>query len=325
MTLLETIEGVQKNVNLSEFTTFKLGGPADYYYELTDVMMIPILVEACKKDKVPYLLLAWGSNLVFSDKGYRGLVIRNMARNIKLAENMEASGVEGEDNFRPAGQLIMTDSGALLSEIIQFSHKNGLTGMEKMMGIPGTIGGAVRGNAGAFGRETKHLFDSALIYDPEASAIKEVDWDYMEFSYRHSRVKRTSEILLKVALRLAPGDMEAAIQEVKEIFEYRQGRHPHGHSAGSFFKNPSRNSVGKGASAGQLIEDCGFKDSKIGGAYISVQHCNFLMNDGSATMDDVLELSTQIQKAVLEKCSIKLQREVALVGEHGFLEDEYAS
>lgn len=324
MTALDKIEGIRKNVELGQFTTFKMGGPADYYYEVKDVMKIPELVEASKKDGVPYLLLAWGSNLVFSDKGYRGLIIRNLAKNIELAEKVEEKGTLGDADYLPAGRVVMADSGALLSQIIQFATKNGLTGMEKMMGIPGTIGGAVRGNAGAFGRETKHIFERAVIYDPIAAEVKDVDWDFLEFSYRHSRVKVTSEILLRVGLRLVPGDVTASTKEMEEIITYRMGRHPHGYSAGSFFKNPSRNSMGEGESAGQLIEKCGFKGRKIGGAYISDQHCNFLMNDGSATMIDVLELSTEIQRAILSQCGIKLQREVALVGEHGFLEDEFA-
>ncbi len=324
MSFLEKIEGIQKNVPLSQFTTFQIGGPADYFYEARDIMTIPTVIEGCRKDKLPFILLAWGSNVVFSEKGFRGLVIRNLARKITLGEPAEAVGGEGDDNYRPAGQLLEADSGTLLSQIIQYALKHNLTGMQKMMGIPGSIGGAVRGNAGAYGLEIKHLFEKALVLDPESGEIKEVGPDYAGFSYRHSKFKTNNEIVLKVWLRLIPGDGQAALEEAKAIITSRLGKHPHGPSAGSFFKNPCRNSIGVGQSAGQLIEQSGFKGKHLGGAYISEQHANFLMSDGTATQQDIIKLSREIQKTVWEKFRIKMEREVALVGEHGFLHDEFA-
>lgn len=321
MSFLAQIEGMQKNVELAQLTTFHLGGPADFFYELTDVMMVPDLLRACRKDGLPFFFLAWGSNVLFSDKGFRGLVIRNMSKNCVFGATVEEVGEPEKQGYRPAGQLITADSGTLLSLVIQKALKNGLTGMEKLMGIPGTIGGAVRGNAGAFGTEIRSLFEKALVYKPDTDEVVEVSWDYMGFSYRHSLLKTNNEVLLKISLRLTPGDTKAGVEEVKQILTYRAGRHPHGYSAGSFFKNPSRNSVGEGASAGQLIEDCGFKGRRVGGAFISDKHGNFLMNDGSATLIDVMELYKEIQKAVWEKCAVRLEREVMLVGEHGLIED----
>lgn len=323
MGLLDKIEGIQRNVVLSDFTTFHMGGPADYFYELTDVMKFPEVVEACRGDGLPYFLLAWGSNVLFSDKGFRGLVIRNLARNCHAGAPVAASGEPGKEGYRPAGQLIEADSGTLLSQVIQTALKNGLTGMEKLMGIPGTIGGAVRGNAGAFGLEIQSLFEKALVYSPGEDRVKEVDRTAMNFTYRHSSLKENRDILLKIALRLIPGDSAAATEEVRQIMTYRAGRHPQGYSAGSFFKNPSRNSIGEGQSAGQLIEACGFKGEKVGGAYISDKHANFLMNDGSATMLDVMELYTRIQEAVWKKFGLRLEREVLLVGEHEYIEDVF--
>ena len=321
MSFLDKIEGMRKNVELAQFTTFRLGGPADFFYELNDIMMVPELLRACKKDGVPFFFLAWGSNVLFSDHGFRGLVIRNLCKNCQFDETVEAVGEPGQPGYKPAGQLITADSGALLSMVIQMALKGGLTGMEKLMGIPGTIGGAVRGNAGAFGVEIKSVFEKALIYKPDSDETVETDWDGMGFSYRHSLLKTNADVLLKITLRLSPGDTKAGLEEVKEILTYRAGRHPHGFSAGSFFKNPSRNSVGEGLSAGQLIEQCGFKGRQVGGAYISDKHGNFLMNDGKATLQDVMELYTQIQKTVLEKFGIRLEREVMLVGEHGLIDD----
>lgn len=303
---LDQIEGIQRNVALAKLTTFQMGGPADYFYEVKDVMEVPKLMEAAQKDGLPFILLGWGSNVIFSDLGFRGLVIHNLARKIEID-----------------GELVVADSGTLLSQIIQFCLKNDLTGMEKLMGLPGTIGGAVRGNAGAFGLETKHIFEKALIYK-EGEGTREVGYDYLDFDYRHSKIKDTHEIVLKVWLRLKPGDTAAGVAEVRQIITSRAGKHPSGKSAGSFFKNPSGNSVGQGLSAGLLNDQCGFKGKHIGGAFISEKHGNFLMNDGTATMSDVLELCLQIQKAVFEKFAVKLEREVALVGEHGYIEDTFS-
>jgi UDP-N-acetylmuramate dehydrogenase len=300
-----------------------MGGPADYYYRVKDVTNIPALIEAALADGLPYVLLGWGSNMIFSDKGFRGLVIHNLARHIEIAEAVEPIGEPGQEIYKPAGQLVVSDSGTLLSQIIQFSLKNGLTGMEKMMGIPGTIGGAVRGNAGAFGLETKHIFERALVYDEE-KGIREVGLDYLDFDYRHSSMKDTHELILKVWLRLTPGDTAIGLEEVQKIIASRAGKHPSGKSAGSFFKNPSKNSIGEGMSAGALIDECGFRGRHIGGAFISDKHCNFLMNDGSATMIDVLELCLEIQKAVMDKFRVNLKREVVLVGEHGYIEDDFS-
>jgi UDP-N-acetylmuramate dehydrogenase len=312
MKKIDQIEGMQQNVELAKFTTFQMGGQADYYYAVKDVMMIPKLIEACKEDGLPYVLLGWGSNMIFSDLGFRGLIIHNLARKCELAEEVGT------------GRLIAADSGTLLSQIIQFSLKNNLTGMEKLMGVPGTIGGAVRGNAGAFGLETTHLFEKALIYRPNSGETVEITHADMEFDYRHSKIKDSREIVLKVWLRLQPGDTQAGVEEVRRIITSRAGKHPSGRSAGSFFKNPSGNSIGEGFSAGYLSDQCGFKGKHIGGAFISEKHGNFLMNDGTATMRDVLELCLEIQQAVLAKFGIKLEREVALIGEHGYIEDTVA-
>ena len=322
MSFLEKIEGMQKNAELLSYTTFHLGGPADFYYELTDLLMLPEVLQACKKDNLPFFLLAWGSNVLFSDKGFRGLVIRNMTKGCGFGETVEAVGEQGEEGYRPAGQLIIADSGTLLSQVVQFALKSGLTGMEKLMGIPGTIGGAVRGNAGAFGVELMSLFEKALVYKTDTDEVVELNWEEMQFSYRHSAFKINTDILLKISLRLTPGDNKAGLDEVKQILSYRAGRHPHGYSAGSFFKNPSCNSVGEGLSAGQLVEKSGFRGHKIGGAYISDKHGNFLMNDGTATMQDVIDLYREIQQTVWDKFQIKLEREVILVGEDELIKDD---
>jgi UDP-N-acetylmuramate dehydrogenase len=319
---LDKIEGIQQNVELAKFTTFQIGGPALYYYEAQDIMMIPKLIEASQADGLPFLVLGWGSNVVFSEKGFQGLVIRNVSRKCEVGETVEAAGEEGQPDFRPAGQLLVADSGTLLSQVIHCALQNGLTGIEKLTGVPGTIGGAVRGNAGAYGLETKHLFESALVYNPDENKLTEAGRDYMKFDYRNSRIKSSHDIILRVSLRLFPGDTEKAKLEVQNILISRTGKHPQGRSAGSFFKNPSGNSVGQGMVAGKLIDQCGFKGKHLGGAFISDKHANFLMSDGTATLQDIMELSLEIQKSVWDKFKVRLEREVVLVGEHGYIPDE---
>lgn len=302
MNKIEQIERVEQGRVLGELTTFGMGGPADYFCEVRDVSLIPRLIEACLEEEIPYVLLGWGSNMVFHDRGFRGLVIHNLARNLDLE-----------------GDSVVADAGALVSQVIQFSLKNGLTGMEKLIGMPGTIGGAVRGNAGAFGLEIKDVFEKALVYEPGVGK-REISHHELQFGYRESVIKGSPLIILKVWIRLRPGDTDEGVAEVRRIIASRAGKHPAGKSAGSFFKNPSGNSVGEGLSAGYMNDQCGFKGFKVGGAFISEKHANFLMNDGSATMEDVLGLCGKIEDAVEERFGIRLEREVQLIGESGVID-----
>jgi UDP-N-acetylmuramate dehydrogenase len=296
---LDKIEGIEKGRLLAKLSTFGLGGPADYFFDLKDTALLPALIAACKADKLPYLILGWGSNLIFSEKGFRGLVIRLGGK--KMAMD---------------GDLLVVEAGALLSQVIQFGLKNGLVGMEKLMGIPGTIGGAIRGNAGAYGVEVKDFFEKALVFKDDFVEMKK---DQMLFGYRNSGVKRDGGVILKIWLKLKHGDVAKATAEMREIVASRAGKHPQGFSCGSFFKNPSGNSVGTGLVAAIMVDQAGFKGKHIGGVYISELHSNFLMNDGSATQADVISLYTQIQDAVEKKFGVRLQKEVQLVGETGLI------
>ncbi len=300
---LDKIEGMERNFELAELTTFKMGGPADYFYRLRSASALPAVVEAARADFVPYLVLGGGSNLIFSEIGFRGLIVYLDSREIAMD-----------------GELLMADAGAQMARVMQFAASQGLVGLEKFMGLPGTIGGAVRGNAGAFGVEIKDSFEKALIFSEE-DGLREVGTDYLDFKYRHSRLKETGEIVLKVWLRLAAGDSDKAMGEMRDVITSRSGKQPWGKSAGSFFKNPSGNSIGEGLSAGYMNDQCGFKGYKVGGAYISEKHANFLMNDGSATMADVLALCTEIQDAVEAKFGVRLEREVQLFGPDGRIEN----
>jgi len=304
---------------LAPLVTFNIGGPADLFYKLTNSDEFENLVKTAQELKIPFFILGGGSNTIFADEGFRGLVIHMSAKNIVLKSE--------------AGEaLVAAESGALLSQVIQFSLKNKLTGIEKMMGLPGTIGGAVRGNAGAFGIEIKDVFHKALIYSPQ-KGVFEADADHLNFDYRTSEVKKSAsngaentEIVLKVWLKLSqasPEQAKTALAEATDIVKNRISKQPKGKCSGSFFKNPvtpdykNPEYQPKEAKAGYLLEQIGAKGTKIGGAQVSPEHANWLMNIGNATQKDVLELSKLLQSKVKERFNISLEREVQLVGETG--------
>lgn len=311
---LDKIDGILKNIPLASLTSFGMGGSTDYFFKLKNIELLPSLIEATQASGLPWIILGCGSNMIFSDKGFRGLIIHNLEQTIKMD-----------------GNLLMATSGTLLSQIIQFALKHGLVGMEKLIGIPGTIGGAVRGNAGAFGVEITSLFEKAQVYRPishppflsvplkNQGEIIELKHDYFKFGYRYSTIKYSGEIILKVWLKLKYGNTETKLKEVRQIIMTRSKKHPIGKSSGSFFKNPPKNSIEKGLSAGYLIDQCGFKGKCIGGVYISEIHGNFFMNNGKATMEDVLKLCLETQQTVRAKFGIQLEREVQLVGENGII------
>ena len=286
---------------LAPLISFHIGGPADLFYELKKTEDLePILSEA-KKRKIPVIVFGGGSNTIFSDKGFRGLVIKVKTSKIKKD-----------------GETIIADAGALLSSVIQFALKENLSGMEKMTGIPGTVGGAVRGNAGAYGTEMKDILNKALVYG-EKKGLREEGKEYFKFGYRDSILKKTGEIVLKAYLCLEnedPEKIKMMREETLFIIKTRVSKQPKGLTSGSFFKNPSPD-----LSAGYLLENAGCKRLQVGGAQVSGEHANWLLNKGNATLEDVLELKKIMKERVKEKFNIDLRAEVQLIGENGFITD----
>lgn len=298
---IEKFPETQKEKPLAPLTSFRIGGPADLFYELKKVEDLPEILNEAKKLKISTVVLGGGSNTIFSDKGFRGLVIQ-----------IKASEIKKEDS------TIIADAGTLLSQVIQFAIKENLSGMEKMTGIPGTIGGAVRGNAGAYGTEIKDILIKALIYSPE-KGLREEAKEYFKFGYRHSVVKDTNEIVLRAFLHLKstdPEKMKMLQEESLFIIKNRISKQPKGFTSGSFFKNPGEN-----LKAGYLLEQAGCKGLQVGDAQVSKDHANWLINRGNATLKDVLELSDMMKSRVKEKFDIDLKREVQIVGENGFITD----
>jgi len=312
---LQKFPKTEQNKPLAPLVTFGIGGPADLFYKLTSTEeFAPLIIEA-KDLQIPVFILGGGSNTIFADEGFRGLVIHMAAKNIFL-----------ENTF------IVAEAGVLLSQVIQFTLKNKLTGIEKMMGLPGTIGGAVRGNAGAFGLEIKDVFHKALIYNPE-KGLYEAESVGLNFNYRTSNVKKSQtspiqpgEIVLKVWLKLSsatPEQAKSALAEATDIVKNRISKQPKGKCSGSFFKNPvtpdyiNPQNQPKEAKVGYVLEQVGAKGMRVGGVQVSPEHANWLMNIANGSQKDVIQLSNLLQNKVKERFNITLEREVQLVGETG--------
>lgn len=293
----------ERHKPLGQFTTLQVGGPADLYYALTDINETENLIKTAKELEIPFFVLGGGSNTVFHENGFRGLIIHVKAKTITVEDDR-----------------IIADAGALLSVVLQTARKNGLIGMEKFMGLPGTIGGAVRGNAGAFGIETKDVFEKALIYNEE-QGLHEETAEYFNFKYRSSTVKarKGQDIVLQVTYKLQKGDTKAATQENAAVIASRLKKQPAGKNTGSFFKNPRPfdSEEGPAIHAGKLLDDAGCKGLRVGEIQVSDQHANWIMNLGNATQTQVIELMKTMQTRVKERFGVQLEPEVQFVGETG--------
>lgn len=289
---------LQNDVPLAPLTTLQVGGSADFYYVLKNIEELPELLDEAHQSGLPIFILGGGSNTIFADEGFRGLIIHMKANTITVD-----------------GDRIIADAGALLSQVLQASLKHNLTGMERLMGLPGTVGGAVRGNAGAFGTETKDLVEKAVIYNDE-KGIHEVPKEYFHFAYRTSSLKKNPGVdtVLRVFFKLSTAQNNEAMKETLEILKSRAGKQPTGKTSGSFFKNPSLETT-----AGYLLDQSGCKGLQVGQVKVSELHANWIMNVGGATQKDVVNLAKIMQERVQEKFQIILEPEVQFVGEKGMI------
>ena len=284
---------IKKNELLKNHTSFKIGGPADEFCQVTCEEDIQKLLEYAKEKKIPCTVMGNGSNLLVSDKGIKGLVI-------KIAKGFDEVLVDGE--------TIIAQSGILLSKLSNIAADNELSGMEEVSGIPGTLGGAIYMNAGAYGGEMKDFVESVTyLLDGE---IKTAEKDDLDFAYRHSMFSGTDAIILSSKLSLKKADPAEIRAKMDDYKERRCSKQPLAMpSAGSTFKRP------EGYFAGKLIEDSGLKGYRLGGAQVSEKHSGFVINTGDATARDVLDLIHYIQDTVYGKFGVKLETEVKMVGE----------
>jgi len=287
------VSNFEKNIKLASHTTFKIGGPAKYFFKAkTKIELIGAIGES-KKIKIPVFILGQGSNLLISDKGFDGLVIK--VQNSKL----EIKGLK-----------IFAEAGVLLSKIVKESGEKGLSGLEWAGGIYGTVGGAVKGNAGAFGGEIKDVIEEVEVYDIKTEKIKIFKAKECCFKYRESIFKKRENLIIISALfKLKKGKKNKIKRNIKNYLDYRAKNHPLNFpSAGSVFKNPSKKS------AGELIGKCGLAGKTIGQAQISSKHSNFIINLGGAKAFDVLSLINLAKKEVKDEFGIELKEEIKYLG-----------
>lgn len=288
---------VEKNVSLAPFTTYKTGGPAAYFARADRWEKLFALREFSKKEGIPYLIVGGGSNILVSDKGYPGLVILNQMDKV---------------NFH--NDAVTAEGGANLTRVVLAAAQHNLGGIAGLTNVPGSVGGAIYGNAGIPGMWIGDVLQHAVILPTEGHKPQIVGPEYFEFGYRTSKLKRTKDLVLSATLVLKPLPKAAILTEIKEIAKMRSLKQPTGLSCGSFFKNPS-----EFPSAGWLIEQSGCKGMAVGGAMVSPKHANFFLNTGKATSSDILELAVQVHQKVKQKYNVTLEPEVQILPKNPFV------
>ena len=279
---------------MSRHTTFKIGGPADYFLMPDKDTDVGRIVKICKESAIPYFILGNGSNLLVGDGGYRGAVIQ-------IYKNMSAVTVEGTE--------ITVQAGALLSSVAAAAKNAALTGFEFAGGIPGTMGGAVVMNAGAYGGEMKDVLIEVTVMDEEGEIVT-LPADKLELGYRTSIIKTAGYIGLEAKLQLKEGNPEVIRETMKDLTIRRTTKQPLEYpSAGSTFKRP------EGYFAGKLIMDSGLAGYQVGGAQVSEKHCGFVIKAGGATARDVRTLMDNVRDIVYKKYGVTLEPEVKFLGD----------
>jgi len=292
----------QKNVLLKNYTTFRIGGKAEYFFVAKNKKDLIKAISVAKKLKLPFFVLGGGSNLLVSDKGFNGILIK--IRNTKY-----------EIPACPAGRQntkIMAEAGVMLGELVNILAKTELSGLEWAAGIPGTVGGAIFGNAGAFNKSMKDVVKSveALEVKNEKCKVKNFKNRDCKFSYRDSIFKNNKNlIILSVTLQMKRGDKKEIENKIKKNLEQRNKTQPLNFpSGGSIFKNPP------GFFAGELVKRCGLKGKKVGNVKISEKHSNFIVNLGNGKAKDVIKLIKLIKQKVKKKFGVTLEEEIQFLG-----------
>lgn len=288
---------IKENIFLADYTTFKIGGSARYFLIADSEDSLREAINFAQDKKLPYFILGGGSNILVNDKGYDGVII-------KINDHQLNNDGNGK---------IFAGAGVKLMDLVNYTIENKLTGLEWAAGIPGTIGGAVRGNAGAFGHSISESAVSLRTMRISKSrsnlAIKEYSHQNCDFHYRDSVFKRNSDIIVLVVLKLSKGDQDKSRALIKEYLDQRNKKHPLEYpSAGCVFKNP------KPMSAGKLIEQCSLTGKQIGGAMVSEKHANFIVNVGHARAEDVSNLIEYCKRTVFERFGLELEEEIQYLG-----------
>ena len=279
---------------MSKHISFRVGGPADILVKPSSEDQIKDILTFAKKENIPYLIIGNGSNLLVRDGGIRGIVI-------KIAENFNDFSIEGT--------TVTAQSGAMLSFMGKAIMRNNLTGFEFAAGIPGTLGGAIAMNAGAYGGEMKDIVKSVRLIDSQGNIV-ELSNEEMQFAYRKSILSKEEYIVLSAVMELKKGNYEEIRDIMKDLTNKRVTKQPLNlPSAGSTFKRP------EGYFAAKLIEDCGLKGLTLRGAQVSDKHCGFVVNLGGAQAKDILDLIYVVKITVYSKFGVMLEEEVKILGE----------
>src|SRR3989339_881798 len=295
------IPNLERNKFLAPFTTYKIGGPADLFVEVHTIDELVNALSEARRSRIPFFLLGCGANILFTDKGFRGLVTRNRANKITFLDNGR----------------VLAESGAIVDDLIVQCRDRGLSGFEHFVDIPSTIGGAMWQNLHFLSPDRKRtVFIEEIV---QTSSILTEEWqfrtvgvDYFQFGYDRSILQRRKDIVLDVTFQLAPKSKEDIQKVMDENLAWRRAKQPlleEYPSCGSVFKKI------KDVGAGRLIEQAGLKGARIGGAEGSTKHANFIVNMGNAKASDVLQLIELVKKEVKQKLGYELETEISVIGE----------
>jgi len=303
---------------MSKHTTFKIGGPAEFYLEVEKIDDLALAVNTARKLKIPFFMLGGGSNIIVSDNGIKGLVIKNNCRRFEV---MSMVGKVKNRKIDVDSALVFAQSGVIMNQLVRYTIDEGLGGLEYQLGLPGTVGGAIYMNSNF---PKKKSYVGEVVYKvkllTEDGSIKEVDNSYFNFSYDKSILQETNEIILSVIFKLKPVDKKNLWTRGTEVLNYRNETQPKGISAGCTFRNismldainiPTPDRI---TSAGYLIDKAGLKGKRIGDAVVSDKHANFILNMGNAKAKDVASLLDLVKHEVFKKFGVKLVIEVKTIG-----------
>jgi UDP-N-acetylmuramate dehydrogenase len=286
---------IKRRVPLSRYCTFKIGGPADLLIEAKNPTQLVEIVNLAHKLKLRYLIIGAGSNLLFDDAGFRGLVVCYRGQDIEAEKN---SGV------------LTVGAGCLLNRLVKHAAMYNLGGIDFLANIPGSVGGAIVGNAGCYGKAIAETLIDVDILNAKTGEVITVTPNELGFSYRSSKLKtQPNLIVISARLKLLPDSKNRILKAIEEEKQLRWGKHPHAACAGSFFRNPP------GEAAWKLVDAAGMRGATVGGARISTKHPNFLVNIGGAKAKDVKALATKVIEAVRKKMGVTLEPEIRYIAE----------
>ncbi|MBQ3521009.1 MAG: UDP-N-acetylmuramate dehydrogenase [Firmicutes bacterium] len=288
-------EYIIENVPMAQYTSFKAGGSADMLVMPQSIDQLKDVLQVLSGHDYPYMILGNGSNILVKDSGYRGIMV-------KLGSAF--------DDVKVEGSRVICGAGALLSVAAKTAAAAGLTGLEFASGIPGSIGGAIFMNAGAYDGEMKFVLEKARVISKDGSADRYMTPDELDMGYRHTVLHETGDIVAEAVFKLEEGDIDEIKAKIADLTQRRNSKQPVSFpSAGSFFKRPT------GYFAGKLVQDAGLKGLTVGGAQVSELHSGFVINIGGATATDILQLMEIVQQTVMDKFGVMLEPEVRIIGE----------